>query len=340
MAVTIFPVPVASSLNASALTATSANTMYAASLSLEPAIYTITCTSSTVATVEFYSGVNTLVATGVTVSGSVSVNLGSAVDRVRLWTDTGSNISVTITKTASALTNNFSGTLDTITTVGSSTYTGTSTSGYGYAVLVGAGGGGGGTWNNNGAGGSGAGGGGCGAITGKLVQLTGSLPVTIGAAGTGGTGGSSSTDGADGGNSTFGGMTAGGGKGGKRAPSGYTIGVGGAGGTASGGTYNVDGQSGGNGGNANGSSGNATTKVYSFVVNGTTGSGGGGAGNNGNRGGGAGSGIGTGSDGGYSNSSTPAAATGYGAGGGGAGASNGGTTGGNGAPGVLYVLRF
>ena len=195
---------VTSSINASAITATSAATMYQALLSLDPAIYTITCASGTIANVEFYSGISTLITSAVTASGTVAVNLGSAADRVRLWTDTGSNIVVTITKTASALTNNFSGTLDTITTLGTSTYTGTSTSGYGYAIAVGGGGGGGGAYANGGAGGAGAPGGGSGAVAGKFVQLTGSLTAVVGAAGTAGTAGGT---GGNGGTTTFGGMT-------------------------------------------------------------------------------------------------------------------------------------
>ena len=156
---------VTSSINASSITAVSANTMYEGRIALEAAIYTITCTSTKIATVYFMSSTNTVVATAVTASWTVAINLPSSIDRVRVWTNTGSNIVVTITKTASAISNVFSGTLDTVTTT--STYTGTSTSGYGYAVIVGggAGGSGGGGSSNYG------GGGGAGATCGKLVAM-------------------------------------------------------------------------------------------------------------------------------------------------------------------------
>jgi hypothetical protein len=323
MAISVFPAAVTSSINASSITAVSANTMYAAAISLPAAIYTVTCSSSTIAKVEFYSGVSTLITTATTSSGTVAINLASAADRVRLWTNTGSDIVVTITQTAAALTNNFSGTLDTITTVGSSTYTGTSTSGFGYAVVVGGGGGGGGNSSDN----YGAGGG-SGAIAEKLVTLTGSMAVVIGAGGTAGTSGGGT--GGSGGSSTFAGMTAGGGVGGAGNSSAR-----GAGGTASGGTYNTSGAGGGTNGN-----GTSVASTYQFVKSGSTGSGGNGSGGfDLNSRSGAGSGIGTGGNGGYNGNG--ASATGYGAGGGGgSGSAYTPQAGGTGAPGVLYVLRF
>ena len=116
MGISVIPVPVASSgTTASSITCAAPNTLYAAALELEPAIYTITCTSSTIARIEFYSDVSTFITSATTSSGSVSVNLGTAVDRVRVWTNTGTDVPVIINKTAVALTNNLSGTLDTIT---------------------------------------------------------------------------------------------------------------------------------------------------------------------------------------------------------------------------------
>lgn len=299
---------VSSSINASSITATSAKTLYEGRVALDPAIYTITCTSTTVATVYFYSGINTLVTTAVTASGTVAINLASAVDRIRVFTDTGSNIVVTITKTAGALSNVFTGTLDTVTTTGSSTYTGTSSSGYGYAIIVGGGGGGtGGNQNYFG------GGGGAGGACGKLVALTGSMAVTIG---TGGAGSGYNGNGSAGTSSTFAGMTAGGGGG---APNANGVGrVQGTNGTASGGDIN-NGAGGGpsaaqqnNPGYA-GYSGNGPLTPYPFVV----------------------ATIGTG---GYGNVGTAGAGTGYGAGGGGGGYENG--SGAAGTQGVLYVLKF
>jgi len=326
----INPVAAASSINANAITATSADTMYEASVTLDPAIYTITCASATITNIQFFSNVNTLVTSAVTASGTVSINLASAADRVRLWTDTGSNVVVTITKTASAMSNVFSGTLDTVTTVGASTYTGTSTSGYGYAILVG-GGGAGGSCTSGGSERSG-GGGGSGGVGGKFVTLTGSMAVTIGAGGTGTAG----QAGGAGGSSTFDGMTAGGGGGGALGDTNSVTTAGGAGGTVTGADISSTGKAGGQGNSE--TNGSATTEIYSFVKTGTTGSGGGGGYNN--PGTGSGSGIGTGGNGG--SASNPTAATGYGAGGGGAGnrQTSSAYTGANGTQGVLYVLRF
>jgi hypothetical protein len=298
MAISVFPTPVVSSLNASAITATAANTMYEALLSLDPAIYTVTCASATVTRFEFYSGASTLVTKGQTVSGTVSINVASSADRIRLWTDTGSNVVVTITKTASSLTNQFSGTLDTVTATG--TYTGTSTSGFGYCVLVGGGGGGSSSVDNN----SICGGGGGGGVAIKLLALTGSMAVTIGAAGANG-----AATGTAGGNSTFSTLTANGGSGGIRGAGGGT------GGTATGGEYNLTGTSGGagsnnGGGDANGGSPDSSVSKFAVATIGTGGSGASGEGDVG---------------------------TGYGAGGGGG---KGGNAGANGTAGVLYVLRF
>lgn len=324
MSASVFPTPVVSTLNANAMTCASANTLYEGLSNFDSAVYSITCVSSTVATVDFYNGAGNFVASASTTNGSVSVNLGSPADRVRVWTNTGSNIVVTITKTSSALVNNISGTLDTITA--NTTYTATSTSGYAYAVAVGGGGGGGGGISSS----YGGGGGGSGAVAAKLVQLTGSLPVVIGTAGAGGV----AAAGGNGGATTFAGMSAGGGNGGARGIAGTQV-SGGTGGTATGGTFNITGANGGvSGNNGPGGDGSATTLVYPFVKNGTTGSGGGGA-SSGYPGGGYGGGSGIGSGGQGSNVS--GTGTGYGAGGGGSyQAGNGGA----GAPGVVYVLRF
>ena len=333
MATTIFPVAVSSSLNSSAITAVSAGVLYEGRVTFDPAIYQINCASATITNFQFLSNSGTIITSGVTASGTVSINLASTADRIRLWTNTGSNTVITINKTASSLTNQFSGTLDTVTASGN--YTGTSTSGFGYAILVGGGGGGGGAQTGGGT--NQAGGGGSGALAAKLVSLTGSMAVVIGAFGTGGTAGNA---GSNGGTSTFAGMSAGGGIGAIAATGGNARG-GGAGGTATGGDVN---NSGGDGGGADpfgyGNNGIAAVTPYSFVVNnGTTG--GGGAGGYSGNGAGVGLGIGKGGNGGNW-SVTASAATGYGAGGGGAAVNQSGGTGvgGNGSPGVLYILRF
>lgn len=321
MAIEIFPAPVESTINANSITATSPHILYQGLVDLQPAIYTITCINSTIAKIQLYAGNSTLVTTTETVSGTVTINLGTAVDRVRVWTDTGSNVVVTFTKIAAAL-SGITGTLDTVTSTG--TYTGTSTSGYGYAVLVGGGGGGGGNqWNRGGASSGGAGG-----VCSKFVQLTGSMAVTIGSAGTGGIG--ATGIGTSGGTSTFAGMSAGGGEGGEygRNPDSTPTALGG---TATGGDFNQT---------ANGTKnaindastgyqsvirGPNTPLTWSFVTPSNQGF------------------LGTGGDGTSYTGRAPVNATGYGAGGGGGHSrdSNGSlANGSNGAPGVLLVLRI
>ena len=307
MAISVFPASVTSSLNADAITAVSANVLYEGRKTFDPAIYQITCASGTITNFQFLSNASTIITSGVTSSGTVSINLASTADRIRLWTNTGSNIVVTITKTASALTNNFSGTLDTISTVGTSTYTGTSTSGFGYVVVCGSGGGGGGGAND----GNGAGGGGSGSAAIGIVQLTGSISVTIPA---GGNGGTAQNNGSNGGTTTFGSITASGGSFGERNVTGGTNVSGGAGGTTNGG-----GGSGNSG--QNGGAGGRATNLYPFITSSTL--------------------IGTAGTGGVALGGAGGAGTLSAGGGGGAGANGaGGGAGGAGGAGVVYVLRF
>jgi hypothetical protein len=322
MAIEIFPVPVtASSINASSITATSPHNLYQGLVNLEPAIYTITCINSTIAKIQLFSGDSTLVTTTETISGTVTINLGTAVDRVRVWTDTGSSVVVTFTKVAAAL-SNITGTIDVVTSTG--TYTGTSTSGYGYAVLVGGGGGGGGNqWNRGGASSGGSGG-----VCSKYVQLTGSMAVTIGAFGSAGIG--ITGIGTSGGTPTFAGMSAGGGAGGEYGTNPDSTPTA-AGGVATGGDFNQTTNGTKNGINNETTSyqsvirGPNTPFTWSFLTPSNSGV------------------LGTGGDGTGYQGRAPVNATGYGAGGGG-GMSRSGqgeiANGSNGAPGVLLVLRI
>jgi hypothetical protein len=252
MATTVFPVSVAStsSINASAITAASPFVVYEGRQTFEPAIYTITCASATITNVQFLSNTSTVITSGVTASGTISINLASTADRIRLWTNTGSNVVVTITKTASALTNQFSGTLDTITS--STTYTGTSASGFAY-FLMGGGGGGGGNSNQQYGGGSG---GGSGGFTSGIVTLTGSMPIVIGAAG--------SVKSA-GGTTTFAGNTCTGGGGGADGGGNATGGAGGTPNGSTGGGTPAGGSPYGSGGGGGG-----ITSPFTFITNGTT----------------------------------------------------------------------
>jgi hypothetical protein len=342
MSISIFPTPtlsIPSSLPASTFTVPSANTAYQAIYNFEVAVYTITCVSGTVATIEFYNGPTTFIGRAVTVSGTVTFNLATAADRVRLFTDTGSNILLTFTKTSVALPGTaISGPVDTITATG--TYTGTSTSGFGYVLAVG-GGGAGGAGAGSSTGGAG-GGGGAGGIGGKVFALTGSIPVTIGAAG--------AINAGAGGTTTFGDMSAGGGGGGlNNFNDGYTSRPGGAGGGTTNAVFSATPAAGGTGGapccyqgiSDNTGPGVAITSPYQFVKTGSTGSGGGGRAYSGAGGAGQGSGIGTGGNGGSSGGggTNGSNGTGFGAGGGGGG-SNPARNGGAGTQGVVYVLKF
>jgi hypothetical protein len=221
---------VTSGAGASSITVPLASTNYSATLPLNPAVYSVTCASTVIAKVVFMTSETAVVATATTASGTVTINLPTAVNRVKLWIESGTDIPVTFTKLAEAVAPvAVTGTLDTITTT--STYTTTSTSGYAYVMAAGGGAGGAG---GGGGGGAGGGSGGAGA---SHIALTGSLPITIGAAGSGGAGGGQ--NGTDGGTTTFSEITANGGKSPNNAPNGY--GGGGAGGTATGGTWNVPG---------------------------------------------------------------------------------------------------
>jgi hypothetical protein len=194
MGVNVFPTPTAATVfTNNRLTVATANTVQTPNITLTPGVYTISCVSSTVTTIEFYSNNGTRITGAVTSSGTVTVNLATTVDKCILWTNTGSNIVVSIDRVANILTSSASGTLDTISATG--TYTGTSASGLAYAVVIGGGGGGspqGGTAGN------------AAGIGEKLVALTGSMPVTIGDGGTATLAG---------GSSSFGGITATGGGG-------------------------------------------------------------------------------------------------------------------------------
>jgi hypothetical protein len=295
MALNVFPLPTSSNFTTTAVNCASASNLYGGIISLDPGVYSITCVSSTNATVVFSMGEETEVTRATTVSGSVSVNLASPIDRIKVWINTGTNIVVTITRTASAINSSISGTLDTVNNSG--TYTGTSTSGYGYVLIAGAGGGGG---NASGCCGTG---GGSGGVAYGIKQLTGSMSVTIGAAGNAGSAG---------GTTNFAGMTANGGNGGIANASPYS-GGGGNGGTYSGSSTGANGVAGGERGNGGSGSGGVNPSPLTFITRP----------NIGNAGGGANSG------------SNPSAGT-LSGGGGGAGASNGAA----GGAGVVYVLRY
>jgi len=276
-------------------------------------IYTITCNpTSSEATLIFFNGTSKILQ-ATTTSGSAVVNLSTEATYVLISINTGTNIAVTIDKTAAALTSpEISGTLDTITTTSTYNQTGPL-----YVLLFGGGGGG-----APGAGGGGGAGGGSGYGLTSFIYTNSATSVTVGGSGAGGASGGS------GGTTSFGNtLNAAGGGGGNSSAAGGLGGTGGA--------------SGGNG--AGNSRSAAAGEVYGLnepTILGNSpnvGSGGGshwtgpgltylgGVGN-----------IGTGGNGHGSGGPNGGNANGYGSGGGGCAS---GYTAGSGSPGVVYVLR-
>lgn len=324
MATQVFPVSVSSTgPNAWSISATTSGVVYEGTQAFTTGTYTVTCSSSTVTKIEFFTG-NTSILQTQTASGTVTFNLTTAATKVKVWTNTGSNIVVSFALTANVVSSSATtlGTLETLTTSG--TYTGTSTSGYALVVVVGAGAGGGAARSANSS--ECGGGGGSGGVTSATIALTGSVSYTIGSAGNGGA--TSDANGNAGGSTTFGSLTANGGGAGR----GEGIQLGGAAGTPGG----AAGSTGSPTVTGNAVLGTATSSpFYSIVQSGTTGSGAGGTRSFTYNGSGAGSGIGTG---GYRIDYTESSPTGYGAGGGGGNPVL--LAGQAGRPGVVYLMRY
>jgi len=322
MAISVFPAAAATGgggVNAFAATITSVGTVYENANNFDTGVYTISVNpTSTNARLTFSTG-STIITTVDTTSGTVGLNLQTAATRVFISTATGGTPGaiVTISKTANALVPDDigNGTLDTINATGQYNQTGF------LGVLVVGGGAGG---NRGYAGGNGYGQGGSGGragfINGGMVQTNTATTVTVGAKGIGET---RSAAGVAPNNSSFGNLITANaasnlfanGNGGNAGPS-NGLGTGGAGGTS--GTFS------------------------SWNGNSTTGGGGGGGGQYYAVANGGGSGIGTGG------SSAPNGAKG----GNGTGKGSGGGGGrgrrntedivndaGDGADGVVYVMR-
>ena len=281
-----------------------------ANLSLTPGVYTFTCTSSTIATVYLYDSSMNLIGTAVTSSGTVVVNVGTAVSKVLAKINTGTNIAINITLTGSTISTS-SGVLDTISTSGSYTLTNRCLA---YLVAVSGGQGG----RNGESGYYGGDGGNSGGVTLLTTILEpGTYTATIGA-GTGPYPPSQST---------------------RPVPGSTTLTLNGTTIISADGPTNSPAPGGAWGGfrsNGNGGSSIATDPILrtslSDLTGATTGGGGGGVdgGNVGGGGGGNGGlGYGGGKGGGW----------GSGFGGGGGGGNNGGG-GGNGSDGGIYIMKF
>ena len=188
MTISVFPIPVTATDNAVAATVPTSGKQYKVARELTSGIYTVTCPSTVNATVSFLVG--TSIVEGTTTSGSVSLNLASAATELYFEINTGTDVVVTVTKTAAALSvTEISGTLDTITST--STYNQT-----GKLWVLCVGGGGAGSWTNATGNYQGLAGGQGGAVVDKMVFVNTSTSVTIGAGGVPG--------GANAGTTTFG----------------------------------------------------------------------------------------------------------------------------------------
>jgi hypothetical protein len=297
-------VPIADQAGAYTVTATTANVLYSFDNTdeLEVGIYRITCPAAVTATVYFYDGASTSFAEVSTTGGTVDYNLATIPTKFAFFVGSSSNVPVTFTRIADAITTLGSGTLDTLTNTQTYTQTGAV-----FVVVVGGGGGGAGNRQNV-IGGYDGSGGASGGVQSQQLYLNTNTSVTIGTAGNGGT----AADGNAGGATIFGNLTSNGGGGGSPYGASATAGTPGGGGSGA----------------------TSTPSLYNFVVSGTTG--GGGSGTNGI---GRGSGIGTGGNGG--NNNTANAGSGFGSGGGGArdNTNNADAIGRAGTPGVVYVLR-
>jgi hypothetical protein len=323
MAISIFPTPVTtvSGVSANAYTVAAADTLYVSTTPVSTGIYTISHLNNTsvICYIDFMNG-NTLIGSTQTVSGTISFNLASNATSIRMHSSGGTNLLVTINKTASAISLTQSGTVDILTT--SQTYNQT---GELYLVVVGGGGGAARTAVRSPQN-SAAGGGGSGGVTSTRSIVNTATSVTIGTAGNGGASGDA--NGNAGGATSFGNISSNGGGGGTFGGYGNNT-LFGAAGTPGGGVGGFR-----NAGNIGGTQGSASvSSSYPFLVKGSTG-GGGGAGYLQDSTPGGGSGIGTGGNSSWNNGNGNTG-TGYGSGGG-AGLAG---SAGSGRPGVVYVLR-
>lgn len=308
MAISVFPVAVTSSSSVNAVAAAPGDfsKQYMVTRNFSAGVYTISVSNSTDAYIEFFNATSSVLF-ATTSGGTVTVNLASDCTNAVVTLLTSASASVTINQTALTLVSSeISGTLDTITTT--STY---SQTGRMYVLCVGGGGGGAQANTDVGEGGRGA------SMNGRLVYTNTSTSITVGSGGTGAAAGTNGNGGA-GGTTSFGSLVSA---------------TGGAGGRF---TWRTN-------------PSYSATNYWRSIKVGQTNSGGGGA----NAGNGidtynnmmADNGLGVGGRGGTTSSvgSGPGFrdgenASGYGNGGGSGFLSTG--KGGNGSPGVVYILRF
>lgn len=174
MPLSVFPAVVTSSSSspsAKSINCATANTLYSGISEFVPGTYTLTCINSSVVSYTFLNQ-NTLITSGSTTSGTVTINLATPATRVLVSSNTGTNVIATITLIAGIIAP-VSGTVETLTN--SQTY---NQSGFAYVVAVGGGQGGYAGGGNGGTGGS---------VVGGYTTLDGSgVSVVIGSGGNGG----------------------------------------------------------------------------------------------------------------------------------------------------------
>jgi hypothetical protein len=316
VATSIFPVPSESSASAFAATVEAPLTTYEHEHTFTPGIYTVTVSPNGYEAKVTFCSDTAVLFSSTTSSSTVSLNLTSTATKVFVMTFNGTpaNAIVTITKTADSLTSDDigNGTLDTINTTGTYNQTGV------LGVLVFGGGAQGESKNSGNPQEGGGAGGRAGFINGDIVITNEATTVTIGAGGIASINSPVSPT-----NSSFGNLVT--------TNTGSSAFPNAGGGGAAGGYYA-------------GQPGGSTPAFKSWNGNFTTGGGAGsGRGNNGTIVAGGGSGIGTGGSSPGLNSAGLPAGQGTGKASGGAGGKAGNNQvswlGGNGAPGVVYVMR-
>jgi hypothetical protein len=213
MSISVFPVPSSGGLSTAVVpitvTAPAAGVTNRLRRTFLTGVYTISCVNTTNVTYYFFNG-ETQILTGVTSSGTATINLATQCDSVLYQTNTGSNIVITFTQTSTAV-SSINGTLDILTT--SQTYNQT---GNFYITVIGGGGGGGGGSVVGNVGGPGPRSGGAAGLQTANVTVSAPVSVTVGAAGNAGPGGNPGSPGGAGGTTIFGAYTSNGGNGGSR----------------------------------------------------------------------------------------------------------------------------
>lgn len=289
-----------------------ASALYVADAVLSAGTYAVAVSPSATVYLSLLDGSGNTFYNG-TVTNGANITLSTTCVKAAAFAAGVANVTLSVGTNPVSVTTTAAGAGTTTTLTSGTSYVPNST-GYAYVVALG-GGQGGSSQDVPGNDGYGGHGGRAAVPTGGYVKLTSGSAVsyTVGAQGNGGSG--AGGEGNAGGSTTWGNLL-----------------------TAAGATVNGAGVAGGGtGGNSwTGGNGSVQPNPYSGIKSGTNGSGGGGSGNTGGTTVGGGSGIGTGGSG-SNHGQAGGHATGYAAGGGGAG-DDFASPGGNGSPGVIYVI--